>query len=44
VSTEYTLLALFIGIAALVAILLFGGTVLGLFESGNNEVPWDSVP
>ena len=41
VSTEYALLLIFIAIAVLVAIAAFGAAVLGLFESGNTEIPWD---
>jgi Flp pilus assembly pilin Flp len=41
-SVEYALLALFIGIAALVAITMFGGAVLHLFHLGNSVVPADS--
>jgi Flp pilus assembly pilin Flp len=41
VSTEYALLLIFIAIAVLAAIAAFGGAVLGLFERGNTEIPWD---
>jgi Flp pilus assembly pilin Flp len=37
-SVEYALLALFIGIAALIAITMFGGAVLHLFDLGNTVV------
>lgn len=38
-SVEYTLLAIFIGIAALIGITVFGGAVLHLFQLGNTVVP-----
>jgi Flp pilus assembly pilin Flp len=39
VSTEYALLLIFIGIAAIVGITLFGGGVLHLFQRGTAVVP-----
>jgi Flp pilus assembly pilin Flp len=44
VSTEYALLALFIAIAVVAAITIFGAAVLGLFESGTDEAVWNAVP
>jgi Flp pilus assembly pilin Flp len=44
VSVEYALVALFIGIAAVVAITLFGGAVLGLFRSGASDTIWGTTP
>ncbi len=39
VSVEYTLLALFIAVAAVIGITVFGGAVHHLFEQGTNVVP-----
>jgi Flp pilus assembly pilin Flp len=44
VSVEYALIALFIGIAAIVAITLFGGAVLSLFQSGASDTIWGPTP
>jgi Flp pilus assembly pilin Flp len=38
-TVEYTLLAVFIAIAALAAIGVFGGAVRGLFEQGEASIP-----
>ena len=43
-SVEYALIALFIGIAAIVAITLFGGAVLSLFQSGTSDTIWGPTP
>ena len=43
-SVEYTLLVLFIAIAALAAIAVFGGMVLGLFEAGADSAIWSTDP
>jgi Flp pilus assembly pilin Flp len=39
VSVEYTLLAVFIAVAAFLGIFLLGGAVLNLFQHGADAIP-----
>ncbi len=41
ISVEYVLIAVFIAVVAAVAIVGLGGNVLGLFEKGVEDIPWD---
>jgi Flp pilus assembly pilin Flp len=40
-SVEYVLIAVFIALVAALAIAGLGGNVLGLYEKGVEEIPWD---
>jgi Flp pilus assembly pilin Flp len=42
VAAEYTLLALFIAVAAVVGIAILGGFVLDLFGAGSEMIPPDT--
>jgi len=39
-SVEYTLLVLFIAVALVASLVMFGGAVLTLFRAGIDQVPW----
>jgi Flp pilus assembly pilin Flp len=40
-SVEYVLIAVFIALVAALAIAGLGGNVLGLYEKGVEDIPWD---
>ncbi len=42
-SVEYVLIAVFIALVAVLAIAVLGGNVLGLYEKGVEDIPWDGT-